>query len=72
MSFQKQTYELQGKKIDTPLDWRSAKIVADFNDNVQAKLSIESLVFVNEGINPIIEYINQGRIFEAMDLLITV
>ena len=72
MRFQTQRYRLQGNDIDSPTDWRGVKLVADFNGNLQPKLSIESLTFVNEAINPINEHINEGRIFEGMDLEIEV
>ena len=72
MRFQTQRYRLQGNDINSPTDWRGVKIVADFNGNLQPKLSIESLTFVNEAINPINDHINEGKIFEGMDLEIEV
>ena len=72
MRFQTQKYKLQGNDIDSPVDWRGVKLVADFKGNVQPKLSIESLAFVNESLEPIRKHIDQGRIFEGMDLSIEV
>ena len=72
MRFQTQRYKLQGNDIESPTDWRGVKLVADFNGNVQPKLSIESLTFVNESLIPVREHIDQGRIFEGMDLTIEV
>jgi len=72
MRFQTQKYKLQGQDIDSPVDWRGVKLVADFKNNAQPKLSIESLAFVNESLNPINDHISQGRIFEGMDLTIEV
>jgi len=69
--FQTQRYELEGQQIDSPVDWRGAKVVLAFNDNVQPKLSVETLTFVNKSLDPICKHINEGRIFEGMDLNIT-
>ena len=72
MRYQKENYLLQGEQIENPIDWRGAKVSADFNGNFQPKLSIETLTFVNESLNRIKEHISEGRIFEGMDLEINV
>lgn len=72
MRYQKENYLLQSEEIEKPIDWRGAKVLADFNGNFQPKISIETLTFVNESLNKIKKHISEGRIFEGMDLQINV
>ena len=72
MRYQKENYLIQSEEIEKPIDWRGAKVLADFNGNFQPKISIETLTFVNESLNKIKKHISEGRIFEGMDLQINV
>lgn len=64
-----QSYFLNGKKYNSPVEWQDATITAEYiNDSSQPNLSIDSLQFVLESRLAILEWIENGGIFEGMPI----